>query len=362
MIIERLELKNFRNYKSLDICLEKGINIFYGNNAQGKTNILESIYMCATASSHRGNKDKEIIKFNEEESHVKAMIKKGSLSYRYDMHLRKNKSKGIAINGLPVKKISEIFGIINVIMFSPEDLSIIKDGPSKRRRFMDIELCQIDKIYLDNLISYNKILNQRNKVLKDYDFIKDANTMMDVLDEQLEIKAFEIIKRREDFIKEINKYVKRIHENITEGKEEINICYNPSIKDINNSFKNNRYNDIRYKTTTIGPHRDDIIFLNGNEDIRSFGSQGQQRTAALSLKLAEIELVKKRINDNPILLLDDVLSELDEKRQNHLMDYLKDVQTLVTCTGVESFINKRSSKDKIFYVENGTVIERIINE
>lgn len=363
MFIEKLELKNYRNYESLDIDLSNDVNIFFGDNAQGKTNILESIYLCATASSHRGSKDKDIIKFESDEAHIKLFTKKREMSYRIDMHLKKNKAKGIAVNGVPVKRISEIFGILNVILFSPEDLSIIKDGPSKRRKFLDVELCQIDKIYLNNLINYNKILNQRNKVLKDYEKVNNVDTMLDVLDEQLIMYSKEIIRRRKEFIKELNGIVFDIHSKISDNREKINIVYKPNIDEkIEDMYLLNRANDKKYRTTSIGPHRDDMVFMNDKEDIRVYGSQGQQRTVALSLKLAEIELVKNRINDNPILLLDDVLSELDDKRQHHLIDSLKDVQTLITCTGVNDFINKQTGKNKIFKVINGTVDERSFNE
>ena len=363
MFIEKLELKNYRNYEELDINLSNDVNIFFGDNAQGKTNILESIYLCATASSHRGSKDKDIIRFDNDEAHIKLFTKKREMSYRIDMHLKKNKAKGIAVNGVPVKRISEIFGILNVILFSPEDLSIIKDGPSKRRKFLDVELCQIDKIYLNNLINYNKILNQRNKVLKDYGRVNNVDTMLDVLDEQLITYSKEIIKRRKLFIRELNGIVFDIHSRISDNREKINIVYKPNIDEkIEDMYLMNRDTDKRYRTTSIGPHRDDMVFMNDKEDIRVYGSQGQQRTVALSLKLAEIELVKNRINDNPILLLDDVLSELDDKRQSHLIDSLKDVQTLITCTGVNDFINKQTGKNKIFKVINGTVDERSFNE
>ena len=363
MFIEKLELKNYRNYESLDIDLSNDVNIFFGDNAQGKTNILESIYLCATASSHRGSKDKDIIKFESNEAHIKLFTKKREMSYRIDMHLKKNKAKGIAINGVPVKRISEVFGILNVILFSPEDLSIIKDGPSKRRKFLDVELCQIDKIYLNNLINYNKILNQRNKVLKEYERVNNVDTMLDVLDEQLITYSKEIIKRRKEFIKELNGIVFDIHSKISDNREKINIVYKPNIDErIEDMYLINRDIDKRYRTTSIGPHRDDMVFMNDKEDIRVYGSQGQQRTVALSLKLAEIELVKNRIGDNPILLLDDVLSELDDKRQHHLIDSLKNVQTLITCTGVNDFVSKQAGKNKLFKVINGTVDERSFNE
>lgn len=170
MIVESLKLQNYRNYEYLNMNFDEKINIIYGDNAQGKTNILESMYVCATSKSHRGSKDREIIRFDNDESHIKVNVKKNDMNYRIDMHLKKNKPKGIAVNGIPIKRAVELFGILNIVFFSPEDLNIIKNGPSERRRFIDMELSQLDKIYLDCLINYNKVVNQRNSLLKEYAF------------------------------------------------------------------------------------------------------------------------------------------------------------------------------------------------
>ena len=359
MIVKKLELENFRNYKELDLELDPGKNILYGNNAQGKTNILEAIYICSTTKSHRSNKDIELIKFNERESHIKIFLDKKDKEYRIDVHLRKNKTKGIAVNGIPIKRASELFGIFNVIFFAPEDLNIIKNGPSERRRFMDLELCQLDKIYVHNLINYNKVLNQRNRVLKDISFNPKLEETLDVWDEQLVLYGKEIIKKREEFIKEISKIIKPIHEDLTNKEETIKIDYhkNTEAKNFEKNLKRNRSNDLKYKSTSVGPHRDDILFFNKDINIRTYGSQGQKRTIALSLKLAEIELVKKVINDTPVLLLDDVLSELDSDRQNHLLDRLNDIQTIITCTGLDEFVENSFNIDRIFKVDNAVVTE-----
>ena len=359
MIVKKLELENFRNYKELDLELDPGKNILYGNNAQGKTNILEAIYICSTTKSHRSNKDIELIKFNERESHIKIFLDKKDKEYRIDVHLRKNKTKGIAVNGIPIKRASELFGIFNVIFFAPEDLNIIKNGPSERRRFMDLELCQLDKIYVHNLINYNKVLNQRNRVLKDISFNPKLEETLDVWDEQLVLYGKEIIKKREEFIKEISKIIKPIHEDLTNKEETIKIDYhkNTEAKNFEKNLKRNRSNDLKYKSTSVGPHRDDILFFNKDINIRTYGSQGQKRTIALSLKLAEIELVKKVINDTPVLLLDDVLSELDSDRQNHLLDRLNDIQTIITCTGLDEFVENSFNIDRILKVDNAKVTE-----
>ena len=361
MIIESIELKNFRNYESLQMKFDSGTNILYGDNAQGKTNILESIYLGGTTKSHKGSKDRDIIAFNENESHIRMIVKKNDISYKIDMHLKKNKTKGIAINGVPIKKASELFGIVNIVFFSPEDLNIIKNGPSERRRFIDSELCQLDKLYLHDLSNYNKIINQRNKLLKDLSFEyenKQLKETLDIWDIQLVQYGRRIIQRRKIFVEELNEIVYKIHGKVSGDKEELNILYEPSVeeKDFSIQLKKTREKDIRFKMTSIGPHRDDLCFLINGVDIRKFGSQGQQRTCALSIKLSEIEMVKKIIHDVPILLLDDVLSELDSNRQNYLLNSIGNIQTLITCTGLDEFINNRFHINKIYKVVNGSVI------
>ena len=321
MIIESLELKNYRNYKELHINFDPGTNVLYGDNAQGKTNILESVYVCATTKSHRGSKDREIIEFGEEESHIKMNIRKDDVPYRIDMHLKKNKTKGVAINGIAIHKASELFGVVNVVFFSPEDLNLIKNGPAERRRFVDLELCQLNRLYVHSLVQYNKIILQRNKLLKEIAFRPEYEEMLDIYDMQLVSYGRELIHYRNDFIDQMNGIIRDIHFNLSGGKEELEIRYEPNTEAdvMEKALKKSRMQDLRQKTTLTGPHRDDISFYVNNIDIRKFGSQGQQRTAALSLKLAEIELVKKIVKDYPILLLDDVLSELDSGRQEHLL-------------------------------------------
>ena len=360
MIVESVELKDYRNYEFLDMNFNEHVNIIYGDNAQGKTNILESIYMCSTSKSHRGSKDREIIRFGEDESHIKLNVLEHGMKYRIEMHLKKNKTKGIAVNGLPIKKAVELFGIINIVFFSPEDLNIIKNGPSERRRFMDMELSQLDKIYLSNLVNYNKVLNQRNKLLKDIAFSPSEQLMqtLDIWDMQLVKYGSLIIKGRKSFIEKINTIISDIHSRLTGGIENIKVCYVPDVdvNDFEEEVRNSRQKDIKYKVTGKGPHKDDLIFLINDNDVRKYGSQGQQRTAALSLKLSEIELVKLVIKDTPVLLLDDVLSELDSKRQNFLINSIGDIQTIVTCTGLEEFINNRMNINKIFKVTDGHVV------
>lgn len=357
MILKSLELANFRNYEELNISFDKGTNILYGDNAQGKTNILEAIYVSATTKSHKGSKDKEIINFDKEEAHIRTYLEKENVETRVDMHLRKNKSKGIAIDGQKIKKAADLMGLLNVVFFSPEDLSIIKDGPAERRRFADMELCQLDSFYLYNLNHYNKIIGQRNKLLKDMYFQPELKETLNIWDSQLVSFGSKIIERREQFVKQLGDIIFDIHKKLSGGKEELVIVYEPdvSIEDFEKQMKYNQDKDIRLKQTTTGPHRDDFSFVVNGVDIRKYGSQGQQRTAALSLKLSEIELVKKISKDTPVLLLDDVLSELDSNRQNYLLNSIGNIQTIISCTGLDEFINNRFEINKIFKVTNGTV-------
>lgn len=358
MIIKSLELENFRNYKSLNIEFDKGVNILYGDNAQGKTNILEAIYVSATTKSHKGAKDKEIINFEAEEAHIKTYLDKEGLERRVDMHLRKSKSKGIAIDTVRLKKAAQLLGLLNVVFFSPEDISIIKDAPAQRRRFVDMELCQLDQSYLYDLNQYNKIIAQRNKLLKDMYNNQDLKNMLGIWDMQIITYGQKIIKRRRLFVDQLNEIIDEIHYKLSGGKERIKVEYAPYVSEDNfeEMLKKAREKDIKLKSTSVGPHKDDFIFIVNGIDIRTYGSQGQQRTAALSLKLSEIELVKKITGDNPVLLLDDVLSELDSNRQNHLLNNIGDIQTIITCTGLEDFVNNRIKINKIFKVETGVVI------
>lgn len=357
MIIHSLELSDFRNYGLLNIEFDKGTNILFGDNAQGKTNILEAIFLCATTKSHRGSKDRDIVSFQAEESHIRAYVQKGEDEIRIDMHLRKNKSKGIAIDGVRIRKAAELLGTVNVVFFSPEDLSIIKSGPAERRRFVDMELCQLDSFYLYNLNHYNRIVNQRNRLLKDLFQNPSLRDTLSIWDSQLVSYGSKVIERRRSFVQQLGEIISGIHFRLSGGKERLEIVYEPDVDEAHfeEALFQGQERDIRMKMTGTGPHRDDFSFLANGVDLRRFGSQGQQRTAALSLKLSEIELVKKMTKDTPILLLDDVLSELDSKRQNYLLNSIGDIQTIITCTGLDDFVNNRFEINKVFQVMNGTV-------
>ena len=275
------------------------------------------------------------------------------------MHLKKNRPKGIAVNGVPIRKAAELLGIANFVFFSPEDLGIIKNGPAERRRFIDMELCQLDKLYLHELSNYNKVIIQRNKLLKECSFNSQYEDMLDIWDMQLIKYGKKLIESRERFVGELGVIVAEIHRNLTGGREELVIRYenNVSADEFERKLQTSRKRDLKMKMSMTGPHRDDLLFEVKGVDIRRFGSQGQQRTAALSLKLAEIELVKRAIKDTPVLLLDDVLSELDSSRQQYLLDSIHDIQTLITCTGIDDFIENKFQLNKVFHVADGVVCE-----
>lgn len=359
MIIKSIELSNFRNYEHLNISFDEGTTILYGDNAQGKTNILEAAYVSGTTKSHKGSRDKEMIRFDETESHIKTIVQKNDRDYQIDTHLKKNKAKGIAINKVPIKKAADLFGILNIIFFSPEDLNIIKNGPAERRRFIDAELCQLDKIYLSDLTNYNKALNQRNKLLKDLYYHPNLKETLPVWDMQLIRYGRKIIERRRRFIQELNEIVSDIHQKISGGKEEMILNYEPDIEDIffEDELIRAKERDLKYAQTSVGPHRDDLKITVNSIDVRKYGSQGQQRSCALSLKLSEIKLVEQTIHDQPVLLLDDVLSELDQNRQNYLLQAIDETQTIITCTGLDEFVKNRFTLNKVYEVKNGSIIE-----
>ena len=359
MKINQLELSEFRNYETLSVEFDSSVNILYGDNAQGKTNVLEAIYLCGTTKSHKGSKEKEMIRLSSEESHIRMQIEKAGIPHRIDMHLRKNKAKGVAIDGIPIKRSSELMGLLHIVFFSPEDLSMIKNGPGERRRFIDLELCQLDPTYLYHLSNYNRAVNQRNNLLKQIGLNKSLKDTVEVWDLQLMEHGSVIIDTRKRFVEELNELLPKIHAKLSGGKEELYARYEPNVtkEDFGQKLALNLDRDLVLKATGNGPHRDDISFYVGDKNLKSFGSQGQQRTAALSLKLAEIELVRSKIKESPVLLLDDVLSELDRNRQSYLLESITDLQTIITCTGLEEFVDNKKRYHKIFHVVEGIISE-----
>lgn len=357
MHIDSIDLCNFRNYDQAELAFHRHTNILYGDNAQGKTNILEALYVCSTTKSHKGSKDRELIRLGQEEAHLRIHLTRHEISHRIDMHLRKNKPKGIAIDGIPIRRSGELMGLVNIIFFAPEDLGIIKNGPAERRRFIDMELCQLDPVYLNDLGQYRKILNQRNKLLKQIYYNPSLQDTLEAWDAQLLEYGGRIIRRREEFVDQLKEIVYERHLKLTGGKEKLLVQYDKSTpaEDFEKNLQQSRERDLKLMMTGVGPHRDDLSFYQGEVDLRKYGSQGQQRTCALSLKLSEIRLVRELTGDQPVLLLDDVLSELDRNRQNYLLDSLQDVQTMITCTGLEEFVDSRLELDRVFHIVEGTV-------
>lgn len=357
MTIYSVELLNFRNYEREIFHFDPETNVLFGDNAQGKTNVLEGIYLCSTTRSHKGSKDKEMIRLGMDESHLRMIVEKEGIRHKIDIHLKRSRSKGIAVDGIPVKRSGELLGISNIVFFSPEDLAIIQNGPDARRRFIDMELCQLDKMYLFYLTKYKHVLKQRNELLKQISINSELMDTLDIWNSKLIEYGTYIISARKDFIERLNGYIKDIHKSLTGGREKIDLIYEPDVRaeDFSEKLILSEQKDLFTKTTNTGPHRDDLSFISENKDLRKYGSRGQQRTGALSLKLTEIKIVEEKTGEKPILLLDDVLSELDRNRQNYLLEHIKGIQTIITCTGLEEFVKNGINIQKTFEIESGTV-------
>ncbi|MBI6872823.1 DNA replication/repair protein RecF [Clostridium aciditolerans] len=360
MYVKYLQLINYRNYKELNIELSKSVNVFIGNNAQGKTNILESIYYCSIGKSPRTSRDKELINWNGEEAYIKLYVSKERLDKKIEIKIFKEGKKGINVNSIKVNKISELIGVLNVVIFSPEDLKIVKESPSFRRKFLDIELCKLSKKYYFNLVQYNKSLNERNIILKKYN--EKQEYMLEVYDEQLSKYGGAIVKARDKYIKSLNDKGKSIHSDITSKAENIDFNYITSVKNVDNAehelldmLKINRIKDFEKRATSIGPHRDDFNIRINGIDTKVFGSQGQQRTSVLTIKFASLEIVKEVTGEYPVLLLDDVLSELDANRQKFILNSISNIQTFITCTGIGDIEKYLKNEAQLFKVKNGTV-------
>ncbi|WP_143318186.1 DNA replication/repair protein RecF [Clostridium sp. HBUAS56017] len=359
MFVKKLMLMSYRNYDNLSIEFGNNVNVFMGDNAQGKTNILESIYYCGFAKSHRTSRDKELINWNSERAFISLSVGKDRLDKRIDINILKDGKKAITVNSIKISKIGELFGTFNVVMFSPEDLKIIKESPGGRRKFIDMELCQLNKTYYYNLVQYNKVINERNILLKNK---KLSEEMLDVYDEQLAGFGEYVIRKRLDYIDKLNKYSQDIHKEITLGKEIIKFKYQSSIKltdDIKSNFREllnrNRKKDIDKGISTVGPHRDDFSIFINDVDTKSYGSQGQQRTAVLTMKFSSLKIIKEVNGEYPVLLLDDVLSELDFNRKKYVLSTIKDIQTIITCTGISDINEYLDSSSKVFTVSGGKI-------
>ncbi len=358
MILSRLLLADFRNIAEADLSFSSGMNVLYGQNAQGKTNVLEAVMVCATGRSHRTRLDSQLVQFEKREAHIRAFVDRRQRIDKIDVHIKKEEKKGVAVNGVSVRRSGELFGTLHTVLFSPEDLQLMKQGPAERRRFLDLELCQLSRVYYHNLQQYYKVLKQRNRLLKSMQKQRNLKATLDVWDEQLEQYASQVIRSRSSFTETLSAIAHGLHDGITDGREELVIQYRPNCgaEELRKKWKQNLEKDILYGNTSHGPHKDDLLFLVNGNDVKLYGSQGQQRTAALSAKLAEITLIQQEAREKPILLLDDVLSELDDQRQQDLVETIHGVQTILTCTGVEGPVEPFAARARIFHVKQGKIL------
>lgn len=368
MFIKELELKDYRNYENLHVSFENKVNVFLGENAQGKTNVMESIYVLAMAKSNRTSNDKELIRWDQDYAKIRGRIKKNNGSLPLELIISK-KGKKANFNHIEQKKLSQYIGNMNVVMFAPEDLSLVKGSPQIRRRFIDMEIGQISPVYLHDVSQLNKVIQQRNRYLKQMQLNQQKDqTMLDVLTEQFIALAVKVVSKRFEFLELLQSWAFPIHKGISRELESLKIKYKPSVEvsedqDLSKmvTIYENKYSQMKSKeiergSTQFGPQRDDLLFFVNDREVQTFGSQGQQRTTALSIKLAEIELIHAEIGEYPILLLDDVLSELDDHRQSHLLNTIQDkVQTFVTTTSVEGIDHETLKGASTFFVENGTL-------
>ncbi|WP_147802520.1 DNA replication/repair protein RecF [Alkalicoccus halolimnae] len=369
MHINELKLKDYRNYEGLTLQFQNRVNVILGENAQGKTNLMESIYVLALARSHRTPRDKELIRWDQPFARITGSFTNRNGPMEMELIFSKQ-GKKVKLNSIEKKRLSDYIGTCTIVMFAPEDLTIVKGSPQIRRRFLDIEMGQINSVYLYHLSQYYKVLKQRNQWLKELREKKRRadDAMLDVMTEQLTASGAEVLKRRFAFVAKLEEWARPIHYDISRGREELSIRYEPSVPVdsmmtvqnirhvLDSEFQRVKEQEMRRGTTQIGPHRDDLAFYVNGRNMQTFGSQGQQRTTALSLKLAEIELIYQNTGEYPILLLDDVLSELDDYRQTHLLNSIKGkVQTFVTTTSVEGIDHRLLEEAAVFYVEEGTI-------
>ncbi|SDY36283.1 DNA replication/repair protein RecF [Thermoactinomyces sp. DSM 45892] len=370
MRVQSLEIQRYRNISQLSLDCPQDLHIFVGPNAQGKTNILESLYLLALGKSHRTRSTKELIQFGEQHAILKARVKRNETGSRLEVRLR-DLGKKVSINGIEQPKLSQYIGFLPAILFAPEDLAIVKGSPQIRRRFLDMEIGQVSPTYLYHLSQLHKLLTQRNSLLKGLGTNKKFQVeFLDVYDEQLISLSLELWRKRFHFLKQLTKWSQEIHQSITSANEELLIEYLPSIPITADlaieewravfqaELQKVREKEIRRGSTLLGPQRDDFRLVANGLDLHTFGSQGQQRTAALSLKLAEIELIQQETGTYPILLLDDVLSELDDSRKTHLLEAIRGrVQTFVTTTNLEGIDGETLAKAQIYQIQQGNIRE-----
>lgn len=369
MKLTELNLHHFRNYNEAQVEFSPQINVLIGENAQGKTNLLESIYVLAMTRSHRTNNDRELIEFGKDAAQIKGTVQRELGSLKLELDIGKHGKKAKA-NHLEKARLSEYLGQLNVILFAPEDLALVKGAPTVRRRFIDMEFGQVSPKYLHDLTQYRDILKQRNRYLKQLQSHEAQDQLyLEVLSEQLAAVGGAIISQRVKFLSELEGYAQELHQSITQGRENLTFEYSSAVKDASaltevelsealmDLYRQNQSKEIFQGTTLYGPHRDDVRFLINHKNVQTYGSQGQQRTTALSVKLAEIDLMKNQTGEYPILLLDDVLSELDGARQTHLLKTIQDkVQTFLTTPGLSDVARNLIKEPRIFHIRDGQII------
>ena len=398
MVIKKLELNSFRNYECLEIEFSQSYNVIYGQNGQGKTNIVEALFFCSAARSHRTNKDVELIKEGMPLAKMQLHMEREGLEKEIQIVLSRNERKKIKINEIPQKKIGNLIGCLNVVLFSPEDLMIIKEGPSLRRKFIDISISQLRPRYFKLLVDYLHVLHQKSALLKENNDPKKTMELLDVWNTSLAAYGAKIMKERETYIQKLSLYAKENHLELTGGKEQLEVRYISSINKYAKStmtksytrttsheednidkhenmneeknmeeheltemfyekLKDNMQSEMRRGACLVGVQRDDYVLCLDGRDSKVYGSQGQQRTAILSAKLAEINVVNEEIGDNPILLLDDVMSELDSDRRSFLLKRLRDIQTVITCTDKQIYEGKLSGDETYIAIRGGKKVE-----
>lgn len=342
MKILSLELKNFRNYESASVRFDNGLNVLFGKNASGKTNMLESIYLCSIFRSPRTTKDKELILLGKDRANIKLTVEKKYRKHTINLQIDEQGKKKVLIDNIPINRAGELLGILGIVFFSPDEMKLVKEAPQERRKFLDVGLSQQQKNYFFALQRYNKTLKQKNNLLKEWKYNKNIDEMLDVWDIGLAKEGAEIIKRRIEYVDILNDAAGKFHTVLSSDKEKLKLTYEceVNIEEVNEDLQQKLYNalqaarqkDKELGYSSIGPHRDDIKIEIDNKDSRKFASQGQQRTIALAMKLGEVLIYKNEIGEPPVLLLDDVLSELDNTRQELLLKMTDGFQTILTCT------------------------------
>lgn len=366
MNVENIRLINFRNYKSINIDFNKNINVFIGKNAQGKTNLLEAIYLCSTGKSFRTNRDRELINFHKNEAYVGSNVRVGGFNKFIEIKLNREGPKIIRLNKNELKNNKELYSGLNIVVFSPDDLALIKGSPQERRDFIDSIISQIKPVYSYNMNKYNKVLYQRNSLLKSNKYGSDLNNLLDIFDVQIAKLGTSILIQRKLYIDELQKISRINHSNLTSEKESFSIKYstNVALTDDKNMIektyirllKDNRMRDKEFRTTEIGPHRDDLLIYIDDNEVKTYGSQGQQRTSTLTLKLSEVEIIKNERGEYPVLLLDDVLSELDVERRSYLTKSFNKMQTFITITDAVDIKSLDGYNKSIFNIADGRLI------